>query len=391
MTGHAYTRVSQKGLSLIELMIAMAIGLVLILGVIQIFSASRTASQLAEGASRTQENARFAVDYLQRDIRMAGHLGCVNDQAHFVKGEGDPVLNVGAVTSGSGHPLDFSVSIQGYEAAGTAPGGALTIGGAWTSPTGLPSAIAALGARGGSDILVLRYLAPQGVPVTSVTVSGGNSTLGVPAARWDKLVGGTIASPVMFGVADCQHANVFIGSTSSGVVNAPGVDLSRYAPQPTGQTKVYRAESLVYYVANGASGEPSLWRARADASGAYPAALREELVEGIESLQLLFGLDSTAAISATTPPAGNITVQNVASAVSSASGTAAAAQWRRVGLVQVGVLARSPGAAAAAGPATSSARQRVLGVEFVPPAANDGRYRSGYEFTVALRNRLFGN
>ncbi|KGP31306.1 hypothetical protein NY67_01610 [Xanthomonas citri pv. fuscans] len=86
------------GVSLIELMIAMVIGLVLLLGVIQVFSASRTAAQLSEGASRAQENGRFALDYLARDIRMAGHFGCVNDQAQFVKSQGDPRVNLSATT-----------------------------------------------------------------------------------------------------------------------------------------------------------------------------------------------------------------------------------------------------------------------------------------------------
>ena len=107
------SRRTSQGLSLIELMIALLIGTILLLGVVQVFGASRTAYQLSEGMSRTQENARFALDYLQRDIRMAGHFGCVNDQAHWVKEEGDPVLQVGAVASGSGAPLDFSVSIEG--------------------------------------------------------------------------------------------------------------------------------------------------------------------------------------------------------------------------------------------------------------------------------------
>ncbi|WP_031340774.1 PilW family protein, partial [Xanthomonas maliensis] len=104
MTQRLSSKRFAAGISLIEMMIAMVIGLVLMLGVIQVFSASRTASMLAEGNARAQENGRFALDFLQRDIRMAGHFGCVNDQAHFVRGEGDPVVTTGA-TSGSGHPL----------------------------------------------------------------------------------------------------------------------------------------------------------------------------------------------------------------------------------------------------------------------------------------------
>ena len=69
------------GLSLIELMIALLIGTILVLGLVQVFSASRAAYQLSQGIARNQENARFALDFLSRDLRMAGHAGCVNDQS----------------------------------------------------------------------------------------------------------------------------------------------------------------------------------------------------------------------------------------------------------------------------------------------------------------------
>ena len=71
-------------MSLIELMIALAIGSLLVLGLVEVFSASRTAYQLSEGLARVQENGRFAMDYIQRDFRMAGHMGCVNDQSRFL-------------------------------------------------------------------------------------------------------------------------------------------------------------------------------------------------------------------------------------------------------------------------------------------------------------------
>mgnify|MGYP001940377819 FL=1 len=91
-------RAAMAGLSLVELMVALVISLVLMLGVVQVFIASQTASRLSEGASRVQENARFALDFLERDIRMAGHMGCVNDQAHVVKNQGDPVSHLGATS-----------------------------------------------------------------------------------------------------------------------------------------------------------------------------------------------------------------------------------------------------------------------------------------------------
>lgn len=389
---------TSRGLSLIEIMIALAISSLLILGLVQVFSASRSAYQLSEGLARTQENARFAIDFLQRDIRMAGHFGCVNDQAHFVKNEGDPqqhFTGAGTITPGAGHALDFSVSIEGYEAANTAPGQALTIGGSWALPSGMPASVAALGPAPGSDVLVLRYLYNEGAPVTSIATAGSGEALTVDASRFDALTNGGVPTPVMFGVADCNHADVFPGATAGVTTVSTSANYSlqgRYVPAPNGLTTLYRAESVVYYVAMNSAGEPALWRARADGAGTYPVANREELVEGIESMQLLFGQDEVANITSATPPRGNVTVQNTA-AVVRGGGTPAqrAAQWRRVGLVQVGLLARSPNPATATQAAEEEARQRVLGVEFIPGTGNDTRYRATYEATVALRNRLFGN
>lgn len=379
------------GISLVEMMIAMVIGLVLMLGVIQIFSASRTASMLAEGSARAQENGRFAIDFLQRDIRMAGHFGCVNDQAHFVRAEGDPVINTGAV-GGSGHPLDFSISVQGYEAPNTKPTNppsSLKIGDNWAVPTNLPASISKLNPRGGSDILVLRYLAPEGVPITALT-TGGNSVLVFDTTAGLRLTEGGQATPNLFGVADCAHATVFKGTYVSGKVIAEGTNLSNFSTRPSGQTMLYRAESLVYYIGTSAtSGEPALMRARSNGLDDYGAP--EELVEGIENMQLLFGLDQTVNISNISPPLGNITIQAVASDVSVNTDSSAAAQWRRVGQVQVGILARSPAPATAQWPTLAVSYPSALGVSFAPPEKNDGRYRMSYESTIALRNRLFGN
>jgi type IV pilus assembly protein PilW len=217
----------------------------------------------------------------------------------------------------------------------------------------------------------------------------------VDASRFDALTSDGVANPVLFGIADCNRVDVFNGVAAAPTVTTAGAYGmgDRYTSAPSGLTMLHRAESVVYYVHQPAGREPSLWRARADATGGYPAANREELVEGIESLQLLFGQDEVAAISGVTPPRGNITVHNTAANVvtGATNNTQRAAQWRRVGLVQVGILARSPNAAAAGQAADVDQRQRVLGVEFAPGVGNDARYRAGYEVTVALRNRLFGN
>ncbi len=369
------------GLSLIELMIALLIGTVLVLGLVQVFSASREAYRLSEGLARTQENGRFAMDYLQRDIRMAGHFGCVNDQSHL-QSPGSLVSHFAAAT----FPLNFAVSVQGYNASNTAPGDVVQLGAtpAATWVPALPAAITALAPVPGSDIIVLRYLSDEGVPVVGISASGDR--VDVDTSRWPAITADGVALPQVFGVADCSYADVFqatsvaaAGSvTSVGVNPAVGVS-SRYTAQPAGQTMLYRAESLVYYIGRGAGGEPALMRARSN-GGAYVA---EELVEGIENMQFIFGLDREPNL-AVNPPRGYVDTQNVAQAAWGAN------DWRRVGLVQVGLLARSPDRSSSAAP-VADARERLLGVVMNPPAVADGRYRGAYEATIAMRNRLYGN
>lgn len=366
-----------SGLSLIELMVALLIGTILTLGLVEVFAASRAAYALSEGLGRVQENGRFAMDYLQRDIRMAGHFGCVNDQAHK--------LDTGALVSHAALPeLDFEISIQGYEASGTGPGTTLDLAspaGGWTPA--LPAYVNALEPLAGSDIIVLRFLRGNGAPVESIAPAAGNTVFTITAGRWDALTEDGVANPSLFGVADCRSADMFVGAGNSGdrtVAVATGID--RYTPHPSGQTALYRAEAMAYFIAEGTSGEPALFRARWDGAG---GVVREELVEGIENLQFVFGRDDDPVDS----PSGYITLQDTADGLGDAASSVADEQnWRRVGLVQIGLLASSPDPATAAVAEADSAPS-ALGVTFEAP--QDTRYRASYESTVALRNRLYGN
>jgi type IV pilus assembly protein PilW len=67
----------QTGLSLIEIMIALLIGAFLIGGVLQIFIGSKQTYRMQENLSRLQENGRFAMDFIGRDVRMTSYWGCL--------------------------------------------------------------------------------------------------------------------------------------------------------------------------------------------------------------------------------------------------------------------------------------------------------------------------
>ncbi len=407
MNLRSVTRV--RGVSLIELMIALAIGSLLVLGLVEVFSASRTAYQLSEGLARVQENGRFAMDYIQRDFRMAGHMGCVNDQSRFLPENAAGTRSALASTfllpadqaaenyaAASSYALRFDVPMEGYEFTNTGPGTTLTLAAApalntnpaaWT-PT-LPTALSnALGNRiGGSDILVLRQFSPRGAQVTSF-LPGDPATITVAAGQWDNLLEGD-PNPRLFGIADCMSAGVFFGTTVASPTITVATDPSNNKsgllgnePFIAGQAYVYKAETLVYYVGLNGAGNPALFRLRVDLdNNGQPVdgpTAREELVEGIESMQLRYGIDSQPGV--TQRPTGNIGTSEEAGA---------ATPWRRVGLVQIGLVARSLDAAAAEQRAGAATRLSALGVTIAPP--DDTRYRAVYESSIALRNRLFGH
>lgn len=67
----------QTGMTLIEIMIALLIGAFLLGGVLQVFLGSKQTYRMQENLSRLQENGRFAMEFLSKDIRMAGYWDCM--------------------------------------------------------------------------------------------------------------------------------------------------------------------------------------------------------------------------------------------------------------------------------------------------------------------------
>ena len=67
----------QAGMTLIEIMIALLIGAFLLGGVLQIFINAKQTYRMQDNLSRLQENGRFALDLIGRDVRMTSYWGCL--------------------------------------------------------------------------------------------------------------------------------------------------------------------------------------------------------------------------------------------------------------------------------------------------------------------------
>ncbi len=107
----------QAGLSLTELMVALAIGSFLMIGAIQIYNQSREAFVINESIARVQETAQFAMDTIEADLRMASNWGR-NSRGLAVEGrslidDADPTSLDPPADCGARWVLDLGKPIDG--------------------------------------------------------------------------------------------------------------------------------------------------------------------------------------------------------------------------------------------------------------------------------------
>ena len=102
----------QYGLSLVELLIAMVLGLFLTAGALEMMLASRSLERTTDDVSRIQENGRFAIEFLAKDIRLAGHN--VSQDAGFRQGfyDGDCTAAFSPCTADGGGNTSDRIGIK---------------------------------------------------------------------------------------------------------------------------------------------------------------------------------------------------------------------------------------------------------------------------------------
>lgn len=291
-------RKRSTGLSLVELLIAMVLGLTLASGVVQVYVGNNTSERDREARQRMQENGRFAMNFLLREIRMAGYLGCSSNI--------DPAdINV---TIAGGAPAAFqpTTGIQGWEAGGTDPGTVnnsadsvavvSTTSAEWTTSSG--SVISDFNAVPNSDIV--RLWSATESPSEIVSINPGAS----PVVRVEA---SSIAEDEFVMLSDCEGADIVQvcqksqGGGGSGEENlilntscTPGNITPVNITTGTGGQAV-KLEGTLFYVGkrgDTAGNSPALFRRELGSDGAAGAA--EELIEGVESMQLLYGVNLDA-------------------------------------------------------------------------------------------------
>jgi len=94
---------ASQGIGLIELMVAMVLGLVVVLGVTQVFISAKNTYQSQNAAAVMQEDARYLLSRMTQDLRMVGMFGCIDPgNASFI--DSTPAL---AFTAAAAQPIRY--------------------------------------------------------------------------------------------------------------------------------------------------------------------------------------------------------------------------------------------------------------------------------------------
>jgi type IV pilus assembly protein PilW len=250
--GRAHAR--ERGFTLIELMIAMVIGLVVTGAAISIFLSNQKIYRSSEAMSRMQESMRTAYDLMARDIRVAGGNAC-NTRA---------VTN--ALTAGTGtwwgQLTDWGNAVKGYSTATDFAVDGPAIGNAPTQGSRLKGT-AALDLFSGGDA------------VASVTADNGS------AFTLNRSDAGFATNDVLV-ACDTNRSMVFNATSSSGATigHAGGLTFALNAT-------VARFSAVRWYVGTNAAGNSALFRTRAYAGSSNV----EEVAEGVTAFDLGYLVD----------------------------------------------------------------------------------------------------
>lgn len=385
-------------------MVAMALGLLLTIAMGSVYFSSRTAFSRQQQLGSIQQSVRIAFSYLRDDARMVGHMGCFTGLPMTAAAGFNNVLATTSLAS------NYAVGVEGYEYTNATPG-AYTLGsnapadvttaGNWTTNTagGTSNTISVATIAGtgngltpGSDVLVIRTVSGRPVRLSANANVGANKTtfsIETIAGSSDKCSDGTTAKVSGFCanshglIASCTQARVFqVSAITAGVAPAAStLTLASMATDPqyvTAGTEVFPMQTIIYYVKKSSSGTTtSLYRRifdgdRKDASGTAADGQEQELIEGVENLQVKYGVELAAT------PNGIVANYVTANAVT---------DWSLVVAVRMGLVIRST-IPVEADVSVAAAASSVNGVAVTYPTTGSKYDRRVFTTTVAVRNRI---
>jgi len=253
----------EEGFSLVEFVIASALGLLLITSLYELYISNKNNYHLQEGLSRLQENGRLAGHILNQGIRGAGYIGCSRYQDNF------PLTNIPAQTGMQFKPQDI---IKGYHASGRS----------WTPS--LPKNLSRKVKPDTDAITVTQVVTPLASLVTDMTDT--QHLLTTSNAKFKK--------NELLLISDCQHADVFKVSYASRSSRTTTQKITTAHPLHNYYKKYADVGELIstsYYIRkttrknNEGQRIYSLYRINSGSRA-------EELIEGVQDMHIEYGVSN---------------------------------------------------------------------------------------------------
>ncbi len=275
----------QRGLSLIELLVALAIGAVLVFGATQVYVNSRKTYDTNETVARVQETARFAMSVLEPDIRLANFWGMVKG-ASAITGQALENAAAATVASGTGAnvcgnnlAVDLNTPVKGFDNR------------YWFTEASAPTTAC--------DQLATTLPSGSSDPVLTADTLIIRRAAATPS---------TPANNVIQLCTNRQNGFLFSdGGTGACVAAKCGVTALCAATDAAPQDRtaaVYNLVAHAYYVdknSDGRAGVPSLRRKRLVGN----SFVDEEVISGVEDMQVQFGIETGINDPVTNPVTGD--------------------------------------------------------------------------------------
>lgn len=287
---------TQRGVSLVEMMVATTLSIVIGAGVIQIFTSNKQTYRVQEAVSRLQENGRFALEFLNKDMRMAGFFGCsgmssgltITNNVDFNKNHGT-VAQYDGQAQAALDAFSGSESLKGF-----------------SYTTGTPNAeLVAVGLSSGTNVgdlventdvlFIRRGSSCPGGGVDEHLNDVSNAQIFIDDNSQCQIQQNDIVM-----VSDCQNADIFGVSSVPGTTPGTRANIAHGSNWNDGpmlannygpDAKVFKMHNDIYYIGVGTSGQPSLFRRDLSRLASTGGLTSVELVEGIEDMSLSFGED----------------------------------------------------------------------------------------------------
>jgi len=297
------------GVSLVELMVAMTLGLIVAGGFVAVFLAVSASQRTLTQFARLQESGRFAIARVTRDLRMANAFHCPHEG-------GVPVVHAIGLSSAL-HDVTTRWGPAPYPAAPSSPYRFPSF--LWMrgyqcgktsclpeAPASLPSMGRAVGQRVvGADVLTLRYLDlsggwSAGAGAVVDTADGTIHHVAIHAGAEEQAISDVFQPGDLLMLADCSSAQIFSASLQGGNTFYPDAVETGRNVAPPAMPRSFAAlrlfdfnrdfRTVTYYLQVVDAGDGA-------ATGALMRrenGVASEVVRGVERMDFRYGVEDTA-------------------------------------------------------------------------------------------------